>query len=304
MEQKQLDIIELIRSLVKGYKLILFITTIFGIGSVIYSLSLDNIYKSQAILSPLDSTQNLDQSRAGAFANLTGVQFGDSANKSLALVAKEVVKTPEFFSNFYENDFLLAQLIAVKGYSPEKRQLIYDKNIFNIEEKEWAQGFSKPNLLEVHGNFINRIEFIKNKNTKFFEISFEHMSPISAKEWLDLIIRDLGEYMKKREVEKAKASLNYLQNQITSTKIPEIRNIFSEVIKTHIQTIMLAEIHENIVFETIQSPYQPIYKDRPSRSFICIFITIFGFFVSVLIVLVKNYVLSNTESLKYIFSKK
>ena len=66
---EEIDLIQLIKVLMSGKWIILSVTTIASILVVIYSLSLPNIYKSEALLSPVTSQKGL----AGAVQNFSGL---------------------------------------------------------------------------------------------------------------------------------------------------------------------------------------------------------------------------------------
>ena len=55
INEGEIDLLQLITELWNKKALIIFLTTIAAIISVLYSLSLPNIYRSQALLAPADS---------------------------------------------------------------------------------------------------------------------------------------------------------------------------------------------------------------------------------------------------------
>ncbi|MDB9748063.1 Wzz/FepE/Etk N-terminal domain-containing protein, partial [Gammaproteobacteria bacterium] len=81
----EVDLRELFIALWNKKLLISSITALVSIFSVLYALSLPNIYSSSALLSPADETQSLT-SKLGSFSALAGIAGvnlpGGSGNKS------------------------------------------------------------------------------------------------------------------------------------------------------------------------------------------------------------------------------
>ncbi|NMT03838.1 LPS O-antigen length regulator, partial [Vibrio parahaemolyticus] len=76
----EIDLRELFKALWKGKWIIVVATFIFAIGSVLYSLSLPDIYKSDALLAPAESSNGGGLSKMagqlGGLAALAGVNLG------------------------------------------------------------------------------------------------------------------------------------------------------------------------------------------------------------------------------------
>ena len=103
------DIKELIAILWNKKLFIIFITSIFSILAVIYSLSLSNIYTSTTLLAPTNKDDSL-QSKLGQFSSLasfSGINIPkESASKSDEAVVR--IKSFEFFSkHFLPNVFII-----------------------------------------------------------------------------------------------------------------------------------------------------------------------------------------------------
>ena len=94
-----------------------------------------------------------------------------------------------------------------------------------------------------------------------------------------------------RELDKIEAenSIIFLQAASKDNNIFEIQEVIADLLKTQIQTLMLVEANIDYVFKTISSPIVPEKKSKPSRAIMCIFGTIIGFIISLLIVLVRTF---------------
>ena len=95
--------------------LIISITISFSIISIIYSLSLPNIYKSEALLMP-NEVQSSMSAMLGQYSNmasLAGISLpSETSTKSQEAIAR--IRSFEFFSNEFLPNIALEDLLAVK----------------------------------------------------------------------------------------------------------------------------------------------------------------------------------------------
>ena len=87
---KEIDFRELLHVLLAGKWIIISLTTFASIVSVLYSLSLPNIYESKALLVPVNPSSTITGALGGygSIAGLAGINFpsgGDEGNSQKAL---------------------------------------------------------------------------------------------------------------------------------------------------------------------------------------------------------------------------
>ncbi|WP_029864311.1 Wzz/FepE/Etk N-terminal domain-containing protein, partial [Vibrio parahaemolyticus] len=111
----EIDLRELFDALWKGKWIIIVTTIVFAVGAVLYSLSLPNIYKSDALLAPAESSSGggLSQmaSQLGGLAALAGVNL-DAGESSQTDLAVQVMKSRQFVEAFISKHDLLVPLMA------------------------------------------------------------------------------------------------------------------------------------------------------------------------------------------------
>ena len=139
--------------------------------TIIYSISLPNIYTSSALL----VSANNDKSSASmltqyrGLASIGGISLpNQSSDKSVEAI--ERMQTFDFFSNFFIPAISLQNLVAVKGWESSTNTIIYDSNIFNAGEFEWV-GPSKnsdtniPSLQDSYEIYSNILSISQDKKT-------------------------------------------------------------------------------------------------------------------------------------------
>ncbi|EJC1208081.1 LPS O-antigen length regulator, partial [Vibrio parahaemolyticus] len=126
----EIDLRELFKALWKGKWIIIAATFIFAIVSVLYTLSLPNIYKADALLAPAESSNGGGLSKMagqlGGLAALAGVNIGGSESSQTDL-ALEVMKSRQFISQFVNKHDLIVPLMAVKNWDLDTNKLVIDK---------------------------------------------------------------------------------------------------------------------------------------------------------------------------------
>lgn len=279
-------------------KLFICLTTLaFAIASVIYALSVPNIYKADTLLAPAESSggNHLSQMAAqfGGLAALAGVNLGghDSNQTELAV---QVMKSRSFVDGFIKKHDLLVPLMAAKGWDLGTNMLLIDDGIYNESSATWLRepsGLrgSKPSPQEAYETFIKNVLKVKqDKESGLYSVSIMHYSPYIAKEWVNWIIQDINKVMRERTISETLQNLEYLNQQLSKTAIADMQSTFYKLIEEQTKSLMLAEVQEEFVFKVIDPAVVPEEKTQPSRAIICILGTFLGGFLSCIIVLVLH----------------
>ena len=267
-----------------NFKFLCVSTGLFSIIALIYAASLEDIYTSEALLSPSKSLQDSGPSLAeGGLGALVGLGASGTANKTL--LALQVLETKDFFKQFYEQDDFLAELSGVDSYDKKTSTLKFDESKYF--EGNWIEG-EKPNLQKAHRQFKNLLSVDHDRLDGFVEISIDHVSPYVAQKWLKQIIEELNLHFQLKDKLEAQKSVEYLQKQMNETKKVDLKMIFSSMLVKQYEIIMLSEVTDEFIFEVLDEPRAPDKKSKPSRLFIALFLTIFGAFVFFLLALFLN----------------
>ena len=120
-------------------------------------------------------------------------------------------------------------------------------------------------------------------------MSIEYYSPLIAKQWLDMYVAAINAHMQQRQMEKVTNNINYLQAQIEKTSIAEMREVFYTIIAEQTKNKMVAEASPEYAFVAVSPSMLPEVKSQPQRAKICIFGTLLGGILSVLLVLAMHY---------------
>jgi uncharacterized protein involved in exopolysaccharide biosynthesis len=298
----EIDLKELWHAIWAGKKLIIAITFVFALSSVFYALSLPNIYKASVVLAPAsDSSGAGGLSRLagqfGGLASLAGINLG-GGNTDKTGIALEVLKSRQFIENFINKHNLLVPLMAVKKWDIVNDKLIYDDEIYNIEEKKWVRDVKfpktpKPSNWEAFKAFSDILAVSKDKESGMVTLSIDYYSPQIAIEWLTWLVKDINTTMRDKDKTEAQNSIDFLSKKLEQTQLADMQKVFYQLIEEQTKTIMLAEVSDEYVLKTIDPANSPDEKAKPKRALIVVLATMLGGMLSVLIVLVRYF--SNKE---------
>ena len=289
---EEVNFLELFKILWKD-KLVIFIFTLLAtIIAITISLSIPDTFRSEASLAPAFSEGSSSNSSLGSLSGLASIAGGSLTNNNIdkTTMGIEVLKSRKFFNNLSKKYNLLIPLMASEGWDKESNSLIYNENIFDITNNKWVAA-KEPSLQEAHKRF-NENFIVSQNETGVINISIDHYSPNLAKDWLDSIIIEINNTSRANDTGQAERSINYLNEQIKTTQLSEIREMLNELAKSQIETVMLAKVTPEYLFKIIDPPYVPEDKVKPSRALICILGFLLGGLIGATFILIKHFLLN------------
>ena len=253
---------------------------IIAISSLLYAVSLPNIYTASAVLYPASIPSSSDQSSSvggsfggGGIADIVGTLSGSAGGDQNTARALKILESKEFFLSYYNNNQFLADFEAGKTYDYSKDQIFYDKSRYDSSKNIWLPGL-KPNFDQAHANFLSILAIDHDRLDGFITLSLDNISPKVATYWLEQIILDINNRIKALETNKANLQARYFENRLITTEILALRSVISSLLVQAYETLAFAEITDEFAFEYIDKPMIPNRKSKPSRGFIVIFLCI------------------------------
>ena len=293
-QDQDIDLKIIFNVLWKNKLIILLITIFFGVGSIFYALSLPNIYTSSALLQLKSDEGNSSSlgSRYGGLASLAGVSLPTGGNEKGSYII-ETIKSREFIQHLITFDGVMENLMASKKYDHISTKIIYDENLFDESTKKWRLDNSsnkslKPSYLMVKDVYDELVDIQQDNDSGFISINFSHTSPYFAYYFTDLIINQLNLVAKTRDFNEATNALIFLENRLLVTINNETKTVINNLMSAQLQKIMLSSLDDDYLLRSIDSPFIPEIKSSPSRSLVCISITLLGLILSLILVTIKH----------------
>lgn len=241
----EIDLRELFRVLWAGKWLIGAITFAVTVIAIVVALMLPNIYRAEALLAPndQDAAGGLSALAAqyGGVASLAGINLGGGSTDKTAL-GLEILKSRKFISEFIERHKLLVPLVAARGWNFETGELRIDPDDYDEAAGKWVRDVSPPkkvipSLQEAYEEFMDILSISEDKKTGFVTVSIEHYSPTIAKQWVDWLIKDLNTSIMAHDVTEAEQAIDYLNNQVESTPLPDAAQFRQLRVLCHLPSI-------------------------------------------------------------------
>jgi len=287
-------------SAVWRYKLIVFVLPLaITLVAIIMLVLSPNIYRSEALVAPrMDNSSSALGSLAGQYAGLlglSGLSLGSgSGNKTVQ--GLETLQSRKFLAEFIERHELLVPLFAGESWDAETGQLGLDDSVYDPSTQTWVRDVSrprtpKPSLLEAVDVFKDSLRVREDGDTGLVTISIEHLSPVVAGEWVQLLITDLNEVIRSSDVHEAEQAISYLEGQANATPLADVKSVFYELIEEQVKTVMLANVSEEYFLKVIDPAFVPEEKIRPKRGLLALMFLVMSFLLTGLTVLGYEFLL-------------
>lgn len=268
------------------------ITLFFTLVAIIIIIFLPNYFTSTSLLKVSFPDNNQNSSGLSAYAglaSLAGVSL-PTASEDKGMVAIETIKSRSFLEKLISYDGVLENIVAAKSYDFDSEEIIYDESIFNNKTARWIG--KKPSYLEAYEFYEEYMSVNQNKATGFITLSYEHVSPKFAYEFVSLIIKEINFLMKEKDIKESSDSLIYLESLIEDTNNTNIKLQLNQMIENQLRTKMLSNIRDDYLLMPIDPPYVPEEKSSPRRSILSIMSLIIGFVFSIIFVLTREILFS------------
>jgi uncharacterized protein involved in exopolysaccharide biosynthesis len=293
-----IDLNELASILWLNKKFIVILTGIFAILSIVYSLSLTNIYTSNALMVPTASNVN-KPAMDFSVPSFAGFNLNSSPDVNVALA---FIDSKKIIKQLMKHESFLPDLMAAKEWDKKSNSIVYNENIYDNKNKKWIREvnfpFQKvPSEQEAFLLFSSKINVTSNKTNQLITLTVNHISPSVAQQWAIWIINEANSMVANLRVEEAESSISYLNDQIMHTPYAELKKMFFNLIQQNTQNMMLAKVNKQYALTIIDPPLIPEFKSKPKRSLICILGTLLGCMLSVLIIIIRKYGFSKDDEL-------
>ena len=294
-----IDLRELFYVLLEGKWVIVSLTAFVSIIGVIYSLSLPNIYQSNTMLVPVNSSSGISGA-LGSYSGLAGLagislpSGGDEGNSAKAI---QKISSLSFFENNILANIHLPDLMAVKSWNSKINTLAFDESIYDANSNTWVREYSYPqqqipSAQESFEKFkTEHLSLSEDKKSGFITLSIKHQSPFIAKNWVELIVNEVNAFYRQKDKLESEKAVSYLNQQISMTGLSEIKQVLAQLLQEETKKLTLIEANQYYVFDYIDPPAVMEKKSEPKRSLICILSALFGGILSIVLVLIRHYLI-------------
>jgi len=280
LDEHSIDLVLIFKKIWIKRFLVLIIFSASTLGSLLYSFSIPNIYTSTALLAPSNNSNSSSSSALrsiGSLSAIAGINM-PSSELTMSMEAAERLQSFDYFRDHFLPYIKLQDLVAVKRWDEKSKNLIYNEEIFNSSDIHWIE--EKPSDQLSYLYFRNIFSVIEDRDTSFVSLSVRHFSPDIAKDWLDIIIRNINISMMNIDRKKSKDAIEFLNIEYSLTNLEPLKVAISSILESQMQAFMMSSINKDYVFKIIESPISPITRSSPNRLLIFIIGSFLGLFLA------------------------
>ena len=298
----EINLREIFDVLIEGKWLIISVNSFVLLIAVIYSFFLPNMYEAEAILVPSDQSNKINgaMSSYSGLAGLAGISLPSQGSDNNSVKAIKKVASLSFFETNIMPNIFVPDLMALKSWNYKENKLLYDDTAYDSTSNAWIRKFTYPktqvpSAQESFEVFKNNMKIVEDSKTGFVTFKIKHQSPFIAKEWVDVIVRELNTFYRQKDKAEAQRAVNYLNMQIAMTNLSEIKLVIAELLQQETQKLTLIEANQFYVLDYIDPPAVMEKRSEPKRLTIWIFATILGCMLGIVITLVRYYGFKHKE---------
>lgn len=240
-------------------------TPVYRASTILVPASADNSGLSNSVGSALNSL--------GGLASLAGVNLKSAGSDVEEAIA--VLKSRQFIEAF----------IREKGLLPLLFQDAWDP-----KAQAWENG-EEPTFAKAHDYFIRNVLSVAQDNrSALVVIQVDWPDRELAAEWANVLVERLNSEMRARALQKADASVQYLEQELARTSMLGAQEAISRLIEAQINQRMLANVIEEYAFRVVDRAMPPDLDNplRPNRPVIVAAGIILGGVIGVLVVLLST----------------
>lgn len=176
--------------------------------------------------------------------------------------------------------------------------LVLNDALYDKDRLQWRFNDNKtlePNIWDAYKVFKSGMNVSETRGV--IAITITHLSPVAAKQWVTLLVSDLNEWMKSKELILLSEKIGTVKNKIDNSSNEELKALLLQRIEVQYKKKILIEEEDDFVLKTIDAAQVAKEKSGPRRAVMCVLATLLGCIFGVVIVLFRFFFVKK-ESVK------
>jgi len=236
-DEDEIDLLELIRTLLQAWKTIVGITILCTGLAATYALYAPEVFKAETLLAPAKeekSGASSALSQFGGLAAMAGISIPSSSNIERVLATLE---TRVFLKKFVEEKNLLPVIF---------------EDFWDAASNSWKLQVDQEGFITEDGISLLRgaIEVDKVKSG-LITLSISWKDPQVAAQWANDLVKQLNEQLRQKAIADSKKRVGYLEQELAKTNLQDMRAVLYNLLESEKQKAMLANVNEDFALEVI-----------------------------------------------------
>jgi uncharacterized protein involved in exopolysaccharide biosynthesis len=284
VDEDEIDLLELIRTLFQAWKTIVGITIVCVSLAVVYALHAPEVFRAETLLAPVSEEKSGASSvlsQFGGLAAMAGIAIPSDSNVEQTVATLESRK---FLSKYIDRKKLLTVLF---------------EEIWDAESQSWLVQTQEdePNEQKAVELFKTILSVDEDKKSGLISLSISWKDPAVAAEWANDLVKQLNKQLREKAITDAQNRIGYLEQELAKTTLQDMRAVLYSLLETEKQKAMLSNVNEDFAFEVIDPAVAPQTREKPKRELIVALGGVCGAFLGIFSVFFTQFLLKLKSSL-------
>ena len=276
VDEDEIDLLELIRTLLQAWKTIVGITIVCVGFAVAYALNAPDVFKVEALLAPASqekSGASSALSQFGGLAAMAGISIPSDSN------VEQVVAT-------LQSRKFLRQYIDAKKLLP-----VLFEEIWDAENQSWLVQTQEdePTEQKAVDAFKEILSVDEDKKSGLISLSISWKDPAVAAEWANDLVKQLNEQLREKAITASQKRIGYLEQELAKTTLQDMRAVLYNLLESEKQKAMLANVNEDFALEVIDPAVAPETREKPKRKLVICLGGVCGVFLGIFAVFLAQF---------------
>lgn len=298
----EIDLLELLRQLLRFKFSILILTLLCGIGALAVALTTPNTYQADVLISSSQKASggglSALASQYGGVAALAGINLGSGNNEMDSAIS--LLQSRKFIISMIEEENLKPVLFPKSWNSEENAWLIHTPSTFSRIKNSFATEVKPidpiPSDLAAFKVFDSLLSVSTDKLSGLVTVRMESEDPQWAAETANKIIIRLNEYLRNQAILQSNKNIRYLEQEIANTPLVEFKSALYELVESESRNKMFSNVNQEYAFKVIDPALIPEAAVKPKRALILIMGVMLGFILGCAQALVRSVIFKKSQS--------
>ena len=255
MQDDEIDLIELMRSLFRAWKTIALITISCVVLASVYAILSPEVYRAETLLSPVQGKNSGESSalgQLGGLATMMGAQIPSDSNVEHIIATLESRK---FLGLFIKSKNLMPILFEEK----------WDKS-----KKAWLID-PPPSEQSAIRTLKRSVSLDEDKNSGLITLSVNWENPQFCSTLANDIVKEVNSQLRLQAITDSEKRIGFLERELAKTTLQGMRDVLYNLLETEKQKAMWANVNEDFALEVIDPAVEPTQPSEPNRKLIVVF---------------------------------
>ena len=267
-DEDEIDLLELIRTLLQAWKTIVGITIVCVGLAVAYALYSPEVYKAETLLAPATeekSGASSALSQFGGLAAMAGISIPSDSNVEQVVAT---LNSRKFLSTYINQNKLTPVLF---------------EEIWDAESQSWLvqNQEDEPTEQKAVDAFKEILSVDEDKKMGLISLSISWKDPAVAAEWANDLVKQLNEQLREKAITDSHKRVGYLEKELAKTTLQDMRAVLYNLLESEKQKAMLANVNDDFALEVIDPAVAPEAREKPKRKLIVVLGGVCGGFLGI-----------------------